>query len=384
VVFVLALSLIAALVPAAGVAAGPGNCTVQVRAGQSIQAAIDGAQPGATVCVGPGTYRESLLIAKDGITLQGAGAGKTALEPPAQPPNICLVLNITPVDAEANGLNGICIAKVDSQGNKVATVNDVRVTGFSVRGFPGAGIVFAFANRARADHDAAANSGYYGITAFASTDVRFEDNTSDGSGDAGIYLGDSQNGDFTIANNTVTNALWGVLVRDSTGGTVSGNTLNGNCSGLVFLNTGALILPSGVPGGVGDVVATGNTANRNDNFCPGGPTGTELPFNLTGLGILIAGGNHIALANNTVRANQPGGPPSVIDGVALAGGIVVVSTQNVQVFPGYAGSAAADNAIVANTVLDNQPFDLGYDGLGPGNRFVSNRCRTSMPAGLCQ
>jgi hypothetical protein len=39
---------------------------------------------------------------------------------------------------------------------------------------------------------------------------------------------------------------------------------------------------------------------------------------------------------------------------------------------------------VANTVLDNQPFDLGYDGLGPGNRFVSNRCRTSMPAGLCQ
>ena len=52
-------------------------------AGQSIQDAIDGAATGATVCVGPGTYQENLLINKDGITLKGEGPENTVLEPPA-------------------------------------------------------------------------------------------------------------------------------------------------------------------------------------------------------------------------------------------------------------------------------------------------------------
>jgi hypothetical protein len=105
---------------------------------------------------------------------------------------------------------------------------------------------------------------------------------------------------------------------------------------------------------------------------------------LTGLGVLIAGGDHIVVRENTVRANQPGGAPTIIDGVALAGGIVVVSMAGVSVFPGYFGSAAADNTVLNNVVLDNQPFDLAYDGLGTGNHFVNNTCGTSSPAGLCQ
>ena len=102
------------------------------------------------------------------------------------------------------------------------------------------------------------------------------------------------------------------------------------------------------------------------------------------MGILIAGGDHIVLRENRVRANQPSGDPTIINGVALAGGIVVVSTANVSVFPGYYGSVAAHNIILNNLVLDNQPFDLVYDGLGTGNHFISNRCDTSFPAGLCR
>ena len=63
-------------------------------------------------------------------------------------------------------------------------MNDVRVTGFTVTGFPGVGIVFAGTNQARADHKVAANNSDYGITAFNSTHGRFEENTSSGSGDA--------------------------------------------------------------------------------------------------------------------------------------------------------------------------------------------------------
>jgi parallel beta-helix repeat protein len=371
----LAFGISSAFGSGAGLAAGQGNCTVSVHVGQSIQAAIDGAQTGATVCVGPGTYQENLLIAKDGITLQGAGPEKTVLVPPAQPVEVCTQLQITPIDLEPTGINGICVGKLDSAGNILATVNDVRVTGFTVQGFPGVGIVFAGTSRIRADHNVAAGNGAYGITAFASSHGRFDDNASSGSGDAGIYIGDSPHADFTIDNNTSSANRWGILARDASAGRITGNTLDGNCSGLVFLNDGTLA-------GVHHWVATDNIVTHNDVNCPAG----ELPFTLTGLGILIAGGDHIVLQNNTVRSNQPSGspPPSIINGVALAGGIVVVSSASISVFPGYFGSVATNNTIVHNTALDNLPVDLAYDGLGTGNRFRSNICSTSNPAGLCR
>jgi hypothetical protein len=63
---------------------------------------------------------------------------------------------------------------------------------------------------------------------------------------------------------------------------------------------------------------------------------------------------------------------------------VVVSTATVKLFPPIHGSDAAHNSIVDNTVRDNRPFDLVYDGLGTGNHFVNNACATSTPSGLCR
>ena len=360
-----------------GVGRGAPNptCSVQVVAGHSIQDAIDGAPAGATVCVGPGTYRENLLIAKDGITLEGAGPERTVLEPPRHEKPVCKVINIPPIGYTSFGLNGICVGALEADGDILRVVNDVRVTGFTVRNFPGVGIIFASTNRIRADHNVAANNQSYGITAFNSTHGQFEYNTSYGSGDAGFYVGDSPNADFKVRYNTAFADLWGILVRDSSTGSVTDNLLDDSCSGLVFLN-------SGTSTGVHNWRASHNIVAHNDKFCSAEET--ELPFSLTGVGILIGGGDHIVLRENRVRANQPSGDPSLINGVPLAGGIVVVSTANVSVFPGFYGSVAAHNLILNNAVLDNKPFDLVYDGMGSGNHFVSNTCETSSPAGLCR
>ena len=356
-----------------GRAAPDPTCTVQVVAGQSIQNAIDGVATGATVCVGPGTYQENLLINKDGITLKGAGPETTVLEPPAQPRPFCPVLQIPPIGGENFGLNGICVADLDPQGKVLRTVNDVRVTGFTVRDFSGVGILFGGTNEARADHNVAANNKSYGITAFLSTHGLFEYNTSYGSGDAGFYVGNSPNADFKIRYNTAFADLWGILLRDASTGSVTDNLLHDSCSGLVFLNTGTTT-------GVHNWRASHNIVAHNDKFC----SAEELPFSLTGVGILIGGGDHIVLRENRVLTNHPGGVPSLINDVPLAGGIVVVSTANVSLFPGFYGDVAEHNIIVNNVVLNNQPFDLVYDGLGSGNRFVFNRCDTSTPARLCR
>ena len=288
--------------------------------------------------------------------------GLTVLEPPDTPVQVCLELFFPPVDYENNGLNGICVANVDSEGNLLGVVNDVRVTGFTVHGFPGVGIVFAGTNRPRADHNVAANNNGYGITAFDSTHGVFEYNVSYGSHDAGFYVGDSPEADFTVQNNTAFADLWGILVRDSATGRVQDNLLYASCAGLVFLNTGTIE-------GVHNWRASHNIATGNDNYCAA--KDTELPFTLTGTGILIAGGDHIVLQENRVSTNQPGGDPSIIHGVPLAGGIVVVSTADVSVFPGFYGSVAAHNIIVNNLVLDNRAFRprLRRDGHGQPLRF---------------
>jgi nitrous oxidase accessory protein NosD len=354
------------------------TCTVEVTTGHSIQDAINSASSGDTICVGEGTYQENLLIAKDGITLKGAGPEKTVLEPPAHKRSVCVeLLFASDVDYEIfNGVSGICVANVDAEGHELGVVNDVRVTGFTIHGFQGAGIVFANTNRPRADHNLAANNHDYGITAYHSTHGRFEYNTSYGSHDAGFYVGVSPDADFTVQDNAAFADLWGVLIRDSSRGRVRDNLLYGSCAGLVFWNTG-------ITTGVHYWQASHNIAASNNNSCPAGKT--ELPFTLTGLGILIAGGDHIVVRENRVRENQPLGDTSIIDGVPLfSGGIVVVSTADISAFPGHYGSDASHNLILKNTVRDNRPYDLVYDGRGRGNHFVFNSCETSSPDGLCR
>ena len=107
-----------------GVGRGSPNptCTVQVVAGQSIQAAIDEAPTGATVCVGQGTYHENLLIAKDGITLKGEGPEKTVLVPPRHEKPVCKPINISPIGYENFGLNGICVAALEPDGDMLRVV----------------------------------------------------------------------------------------------------------------------------------------------------------------------------------------------------------------------------------------------------------------------
>ena len=250
------------LVGAAGLAAttGAGSTLHHVRAGQSIQAAIDAAKPGDTIDVGPGVYRETLSIQKDGITLRGAGSGPggTVLQMPAKPlPSPC---------TEAGTVNGICIAGEFTLGqDDVGTpVRHVRVSGFRVRDFTRFGVVvYNAVDTTVADTDVS-GSGLWGIVAFTAQTVRVQHDASHGNHQGGIYVGDSPQANALLEDNeSYGNAASegiGIFLRDASHGTVRGNRVEGNCSGLIAVDTAA-------DGAVTDWQLQDNTVRGNSASC---------------------------------------------------------------------------------------------------------------------
>src|SRR5438105_15640517 len=84
----------------ASVGSAEARHTVVVGPGESIQVAVDQAQPGDTILV-RGLHHENVAITKDGITLRGRAA---VLEPAETP-----TLNACFDGSEPNDVNGICV-----------------------------------------------------------------------------------------------------------------------------------------------------------------------------------------------------------------------------------------------------------------------------------
>ena len=328
---------------------------VVVNAGESIQAAIDGARQHTTIIVRSGTYAENLSITTDRITLVGQGA---TLVPPATPAagTVCDF-------GEAAATNGICAAGgLDfSDPNAPPKVpdrlTDVKITGFTVQGFPGSGIIFLGARNPTIAQNTTTGNGAYGIASFFSTGGQIVGNTASGSAEAGVYVGDSPNAKILIAGNTTNdNQLFGIFLRDAMHGTVVGNESSGNCVGLIVLGTAS-----------GDFQITGNDLHENNGFCP--PEGDEGDIPLSGIGLALASGDRNVVTGNSITGNVPSAE------VPFSGGVAVVDASD-------GVDAPSDNVVTGNTV-DANGIDIFTDGTGQGNVLTGNACTTSVPPELC-
>ena len=188
----LALTTAAAVTPAGRAADAPH--AIVVGPGQSIQRAIDRARPGDTIAVSAGVYRENLLITKDYLTLQGAGAGPggTVLEPPATPRKTKC--------NEFGEVTGICVlGKLDNGLGKPVT--GTRVRGLLVRGFSRFGIQLANAADTTVSKSDLSHNGRYGVIALFVSRFRFVDNLVHENGQGGLYIGDSRNAEAVVTGN---------------------------------------------------------------------------------------------------------------------------------------------------------------------------------------
>jgi hypothetical protein len=314
-----------------------------VHPGESIQAAVDAAEPGDTIVVQKGIYNETVVIDKDGISLRG---GKAVLEPPSEP-----------TEGPCEGA-GLCVlGDVDFQTGEVSEyVEDVSISGFTVRDFSVYGIVGIGARDARFVKNRSFDNGEYGITSFFSTGTKVISNVTSGAEDAAIYVGDSPHANTRIANNDTYDSASGILVRNALHGHIIANKAHNNCIGINFI--------ADAPGPAGEFEVDGNRVQHNNRACP---VTAETP-RLSGVGIGLLGARSVKIRGNLVLKNVPSGPP------ALSGGVVLVR--------GIEGTAPKNNSVVGNVILRNHP-DIFWDRSGSGNRFGGNLCNTSVPTRLC-
>jgi nitrous oxidase accessory protein NosD len=335
-------------------AAASSSTTIVVGPGQSIQAAVNQAQPGDTVLVKPGVYRQSVLITTDGITLRGSGDFRrgTVIEPPSAPPhNLC---------TSAFGPTSVCILakKVSKTGVVETPVYNDTVTGLYVTGSPGNGVFGYGTYGLTVQRVVAVNDGAYGISRFESTKTLFANDTAVGNSEAGFYVGDSPNAATVVRDDVAIGNTLGIFVRHARGVTVVHNRSTGNCQGI-------LVLDDGQAGGAGNALLQSNSVFRNNMFCP---ASEEAPP-LQGGGILLLGATQTRVAQNSVQGN--------VGKQFNSGGIVVLSAAV------FHGSDPEFDTIANNTAYGDHPSDLRWDGTGSNVSFVGNHCASSVPSGLC-
>ncbi len=319
--------------------------TIVVSPGQSIQAAVNRANPGDTVLIKPGHYHQSVLVNKNYLHIRGSGAapGGTVIEPAAAPTGKCA--------AEAK--SGICVL---DPGHARAIVG-VRVSNLLVRDFEGDGVLGVGTRGLVVKNVRALNNARYGVTRFDSTGGRFVHNVAVGSGDAGIYVGDSPHANLLIAGNEVYNNGFGILARNAQHVSIRYNDAHDNCIGIFIW---------WLPGVAGDGDIRSNTSRHNNKFCQGGGA---IPFDYSGSGIALLGAQGVVVADNAVLNNRAH--------TSVSGGIVVLSAKS------SGGPASTGNLIKRNTAFKNLPADI-INRSGATNTFRGNYCSRSMPDGLCR
>jgi len=358
------------LLVASGVAlaAGVGSAGAQssvVGPGESIQKAVNAADPGDTIVV-RGVHREDVVISKNGIKLRGDDAVIEA-PPRAKADSPC---------SKAFGPEAICVlgdANLKTDKLEGQRVSDVSVSGFTIRGFKVAGkgddpafvIDVTGARNATVVGNRTIGNVAGGIVAGRSVNTTVAKNHVIGSPETdpetdarGITVFISSR--TTVVGNNISGSAWGILViGDAHRGFFAGNTIHNTCMGIFFE-----AFPAHP---VGDFEVIGNTVENNTRSC----RTAQFGENFSGIGIALLGASGVEVTGNQISSNVPSGPTAV-------SGRVVVATD-----PFDEGTTTPmNNSVTGNLFGHNKP-DIYWDKSGSGNRFLGNLCNTSVPSSLC-
>ncbi|MGZ8755223.1 MAG: right-handed parallel beta-helix repeat-containing protein, partial [Acidimicrobiia bacterium] len=294
----------------------------------TIQEAVNAANPGDLVLIGPGTYNEAIRISKPGLVLRGTDRNAVVIDAGFDSENV--------IDVYADGV------AVENLTVMNGTANGVYWSG--IRGF-------------RASYVTAIDNGDYGIYAFDSSDGIFEHSYASGSPDSGFYIGQCDPCQAVIDDVI---AEWNGLGYSGTNASGELFIINSvwryNTAGVVPNTLDSELLPP-----FHGVTIAGNLIHDNDN--QDAPM-KDAQWSGLGNGIILAGGNSSVVVHNRVVNH-------------LVNGIAVTPNLDTNFW------TSSFNRVEDNIVGGSGRADLALAGpSGPGNCFSANDVTTTLPVGL--
>ena len=294
----------------------------------SIQAAVDAADPGDLVLIGPGVYREEVKVATPSLVLRGTDR------------------NAVVIDGEFTRPNAISIT-ADGVAVENLTVRNARLNGLFWTGVTGY----------RATAVTSVNNEVYGIYAFDAVDGVFEDSWASGSADAGFYIGQCNPCDAVIRRVVAERNGLGYSGTNASGNLhIVESTWRHNVAGVVPNTLDSELLPPAE-----DVDVVGNLVY--DNGVHDVPT-LQIEWPSFGAGVIAAGTNDVRIERNRIAAN------------ALHGVLVTPNlSQHLWI--------ASSNEVRDNVISGSGRGDLVLSGpAGAGNCFSGNTAGRTVPVGL--
>ena len=301
----------------------------------TIQAAVDAAQPGDLVRIGPGTYREQVVVgpAKRDLVLRGTDRNRVVLD-----------------GGKGERRDGITVH-----------ADGVAVENLTVRGFASDAVLFTPPKGAtkqlngwRASYVTVANNGMHGIDALGARGGTIDHVWASGHGASGLRIGDCRPCDSLVTDSVAEHGMAGFEGSDSGGNVVVAHSFfRQNRVGVLLVSAG-----EEQPYHQQDTTVVGNVIEDNANaFAPG--RGESF-----GVGVLVRGGRRDGLARNRITGH-PG-----------AGVLLTASDE----------APAAEDSVQGNLLQDNG-VDLALapragQRTSKGSCFAQNRFRTSLPGNI--
>lgn len=256
-------------VRAGGISGNLSGQTHDVKNGQSIQDAVRKASPGDIIRVFPGTYKETVYIDKDHITLQGVV-----------------------VEGEWPTLDGEGILN----DGFLYSGNFITIEGFRIQHYKGNGIMGQSGNNFVLNNNWVISTGVYGIFPEFGKNGLIERNILTGIEDAAIYVGMCDNIDVRF--NEVYANVAGIEIENSRHALVEYNNVYDNAGGILAFITPGLPIKTCY-----DVIIRNNYVANNNHVNFGAP-GSIVSYIPSGTGIIVMAADDVVIENNIVSGND--------------------------------------------------------------------------------
>jgi parallel beta-helix repeat protein len=244
---------------------------------ESLREALETAAPGDVIEIPAGTFtfKRSLILNTDDVTIRGAGMDQSVLSFKGQ------LAGAEGLSVNASNFVIEDLAIEDTIGDALKINEGDNITVRRVR--------------TEWTNGPDTENGAYGIYPVQTTNVLLEGNVAIGASDAGIYVGQSKQ--VVVRNNRAEYNVAGIEVENTIGADVYNNIANNNTGGILVFN-----MPSIPQRGYGTRVFDNDIHNNNtENFAIPGTAVSGVP---TGSGVMINSNDLVEVFNNRISNND--------------------------------------------------------------------------------